>query len=222
MEQATERDSNYGPALAWSAICYMLRYQEGRSEDPKADSHKGVDLARRALQVGGEDPDILANAAFVLAYFGEDITAMMALVDRALVLNPSYARGWHISGNLRLFAGQLDSAIEHVEASLRLSPRIRVGLHFMVIGAAYFLSRRFEEALPKLLLGVQEFPNHAPLLRHLAACYAHIGRLDEAREMIARLRAINPLIMPSAMPYRNPEHRELFLSGVRLAAGDAT
>ena len=92
MEQATERDSNYGLALAWSAICYMLRYQEGRSEDPKADSHKGVDLARRALQVEGEDPDILANAAFVLAYFGEDITAMMALVDRALVLKPSYAR----------------------------------------------------------------------------------------------------------------------------------
>jgi hypothetical protein len=27
--------------------------------------------------------------------FGEDIHAMIALVDRALALNPSYARGWH-------------------------------------------------------------------------------------------------------------------------------
>jgi hypothetical protein len=47
--------------------------------------------------------------------------------------------------------------------------------------------------MPKLLLGVQEFPNHAPLNRHFAACYAHMGRLDEARGVIARLRAINPV-----------------------------
>ena len=145
---------------------------------------------------------------------------MMALVDRALVLNPSYARGWHISGNIRLWAGYLDQAIEHIEASLRLSPRIRVGLHFMVIGAARFLDRRFDEAIPKLLLGVQEFPNHAPLHRCLAACYAHMGLLDEAREVITRLRVINPVIVPSIVPYRNPEHRELFLSGLRLAAGE--
>ena len=58
------------------------------------DRRKGVDLARRALEVARDDPGILANAAFVLAYFGEDIDAMTALVDRALALNPSFARGW--------------------------------------------------------------------------------------------------------------------------------
>jgi adenylate cyclase len=220
MEHAIKRDPNYGPALAWSAICYMLRCQESRSENPEIDSRQGADLARRALQVGSDDSGILSNAAFVLAYFGEDITAMMALVDRALVLNPSFARGWHISGNLRLWAGHLDHAIEHVEASLRLSPRVRVGLHFMVIGAAHFFSRRFDDAIPKLLLGVQEFPNHAPLHRCLAACYAHMGLLDKAREVVARLRAVNPVIVPSIMPYRNPEHRDFFLSGLRLAAGE--
>ena len=62
-----------------------------------------------------------------LAYFGEDIGAMMALVDRALALNPNFARGWHISGVLRMWAGQPDIAIEHIEAALRLSPRARVG-----------------------------------------------------------------------------------------------
>ena len=52
------------------------------------------------------DPTILANAAQVLARFGEDIGAMMGLVDRALALNPSYARGWFVSGLLRVWAGQ--------------------------------------------------------------------------------------------------------------------
>ena len=52
---------------------------------------------------------------------------MMALVDRALALNPNFARGWHISGNIRFWAGQPDIAITHAEAALRLSPRARVG-----------------------------------------------------------------------------------------------
>jgi pentatricopeptide repeat protein len=55
--------------------------------------------------------------------------------------------------------------------------------------------------------------------RVLAACYAHMGRLDEAREIVRRLRAITPVVVESAMRYRNPEHRELYLSGLRLAAG---
>ncbi len=172
--------------------------------------------------MAGDDPGILANAALALAYFGEDIGAMMALVDRALALNPNFARGWHISGILRMWAGQPDIAIEHVEAALRLSPRARVGSSLSVIGAAHFLSRRFDEAVPKLLLAIQDDPSYPPPYRFLAACYAHMGRLDEAREIVARLRAITPVVIPDASYLRNPEHRELFLSGLRLAAGEAT
>jgi adenylate cyclase len=47
-----------------------------------------------------------------------------------------------------------------------------------------------------------------------------MGLLDKAREVVARLRAVNPVIVPSIMPYRNPEHRDFFLSGLRLAAGE--
>src|SRR5437899_3966345 len=159
MEQAIERDPRYGPALAWAAICCSRLVTDGRSEDPEADSRKGTDFARRALQAAGENPVILANAAVALAYFGEDIGAMMVLVDRALALNPSFARGWHISGLLRLWAGQPDRAIEHLHASLRLSPRARIGTSLAIIGLALFVSRRFEEAVPKLLLTIQEDPN---------------------------------------------------------------
>ena len=58
--------------------------------------------------------------------------------------------------------------------------------------------------------------------RLLAACYAHMGRLDDAREVVERLRAFTPVIVPPALPIRNPEHRELVLSGLRLAAGETT
>src|SRR5713101_2173864 len=158
LEQAITRDPRYGPALAWAALCCFRLVGDGRSEDPAADRLKGTDFARRALEVAGDDPNILANVALALAYFGEDIGAMMALVDRALALNPSFARGWLRSGTLKLFAGQPDQAIERAEAALRLSPRGRIGVPLHVIGAAHFFSGRFEAAVQKLLLAIQDLP----------------------------------------------------------------
>jgi TolB-like protein len=148
-----------------------------------------------------------------------DLTAY-DLYLRALALNPSFARGWNVSGTLRLWAGQPDLAIEHVETSLRLSPRERMGTPLYNIGVAYFSKRRFDEAAAKLVLSIQADPGFPPSYRVLAACYAHMGRLDEARAIVARLRAIMPQIVPSVLPWRNPEDRELLLSGLRLAMGE--
>jgi adenylate cyclase len=222
LERAIERDPNYGPALAWAAVCCQRICTDGSSIDPEMHRRKGVDFGRRALQAASDDPGALANAALALSYFGEDIGAMMALVDRALALNPSYARGWYIAGILRLFAGQPDRAIESAEASLRLSPRGKFGMVFSVIGASLLFSRRFDEALPKLLLATQDDPSFPIAHRYLAACYAHMGRLDEAREVVARLRSLTPVVVPRTTRFRNPEHRELLLSGLRLAASEAS
>jgi TolB-like protein/class 3 adenylate cyclase len=222
MEQAITRDPRYGPALAWASVCCYRVLSDGRSEDPTADRLKGADFARRALEVAGDDPGILANVARALAYFGEDIGAIMALVDRALALNPNFARGWQVSGAVRLSAGQPDIAIEHTECSLRLSPRARAGPAFSIIGFAHFISRRFDDSVPKLLLAIQENPSAPGPYRVLAACYAHMGRLDDAREIVARLRALPSFVIPDASFLRKAEHRELFLSGLRLAAGETT
>jgi len=222
MEQAIARDPHYGPALALAAVCCQRLLFDDRSEHREPDRLKGADFARRALEVAGDDPAILANAALALAYFGEDIGAMMALVDRALALNPNYARGWHISGVLRLWAGQPDIAIEHLEAARRLSPRARVGETFALIGRAHFFARRYDEAVPKLLLAIQDDPSFPQPYRTLAACYAHIGRLDDARAIVERLRAITSVVIPDASFLRTAELRELYLSGLRLAAGEAT
>jgi tetratricopeptide (TPR) repeat protein len=86
------------------------------------------------------------------------------------------------------------------------------------IGGAHFFAHRFDEAVPKLLLAIQEDPSHPQPYRWLAACYAHLGRLDEAREVVKQLRTITSLVIPDASRFRNPDDRELFLSGLRLAA----
>jgi adenylate cyclase len=219
-EQAIAIDEHYGPALSWAAICHLRLITEGWTEALENDRQMAIDLARRALQVGENDPRVLVNAAAVLAQLGEDIGAMMGLVDRALTLTPSFARGWNLSGLLKLWAGQPDLAIQHIETALRLSPRERVGAPRSIIGTAYFFKRRFDEAETKLLLAIQEQPETPGAYRALAACYAHMGQLAEARAIVARLRAITPQVMPTHLPWRNPEDRELFLSGLRLAIGE--
>jgi adenylate cyclase len=76
--------------------------------------------------------------------------------------------------------------------------------------------------VPKLLLGIQENPSFPEPYRVLAACYAHMGRLDEARDVVKQLRAITAVVIPDVSYLRNPEHRELWLSGLRIAAGETT
>src|SRR5262249_45483219 len=95
---------HYGPALSWAAFCHARLVTEDWAEDPERSGRNAVDLARQALEAAQNDPAVLANAALVLGHFGEDIGAMIGLVDRALAVNPSFARGWNVSGLLRILA----------------------------------------------------------------------------------------------------------------------
>jgi TolB-like protein/tetratricopeptide (TPR) repeat protein len=217
LEQAIDRDPRYRPALALAGMCCFALLRDSRSENAALDRAKGIDFARRALEGSSDDPGVLATAAVALAYFGEDIGAMMALVDRALAINPNFARGWHIAGLLRVWAGEPDDAIRYLEAALRLSPRARIGTSANLIGLAHFFAGRFEEAVPQLLLAIQADPSFPSPYRVLAACYAHLGRLNDAREVVERLRAITPALMPDASHFRKTVHREILLSGLRAA-----
>jgi adenylate cyclase len=223
LEEAIARDPQYGPALGFAATCCMHLTSEASAPDRDEIRQKGIDFGHRASEVAKNDPAVLADAAYALACFGEDIDAMIVLVDRALAFNPSYARGWHISGFLRLWAGQTDLAIEHAGRALRLSPRAQAGVSSWLIGAALFFNRRFEEAVPRIRVAIEDMPVFPTSYRFLAACYGHMGLLDEAHATIARLRAITPDVMVNyPLPFRDPEHRELYFSGLRLAMGETT
>ena len=135
-------------------------------------------------------------------------------------LNPSFAIGWLRSGWLRLWSGQTDLAIKHFEKSLRLNPRRKAPASFG-IGVAHFFARRLDQAAAMLLLSLQENPNWSPTYRFLASCFAHMGRLRDAKDMAKKLREITPVLIPTAEHWRIPEDREFYLAGLRLAAGEA-
>jgi predicted Zn-dependent protease len=170
--------------------------------------------------VGDRDPQVLCRAGHVFGYFGQDIEAALALVDRGLALNPSYAWGWVLSGLLRLYAGDTRQAIEHLERAMRLDPRSSMAFPLTYLGVAHFFDRRFDLAAPKLLAEIQERPTYPTPYRFLAACFAQMGRLVEAQEAIAALTRMGCMIEPRVAIWRKNEHRELLLSGLRLAMGE--
>ena len=220
LKQAIERDAHYGPALALAAHCHSLCQNNDWTDEREKNRREGIGLARRALHCAPDDPEVLAYAAFVLGVLGEDLDVAIGLMDRSLALNPSFSRGWVWSAVLRNFSGEPDLAIEHFKTSLRLSPRDRIGSFGLAIGASYFLNRQFDAAAQYLRASLETAPTMVIIYRYLASCYAHMGRLDEAREIVRLLKTITAVVIPSVTLYRKPEHRELFLSGLRLAAGE--
>ena len=126
------------------------------------------------------------------------------MIDRSLILNPSFARGWAWSALLRNLVGQPSLAIEHYKRSLRLSPRDRLGAFGITLGVAHFFNREFDDAAAILLTALEQAPTFTHTYRLLASCYANMGRLSEAPEIV---NADHPdkLIVDGAFAFsRNP------------------
>jgi hypothetical protein len=69
-------------------------------------------------------------------------------------------------------------------------------------------------------VAIEDRPVFPTPYRFLAACDANMGLLDQARATVARLREITPEVTVTyPLPFRHPGHRELYLSGLRLAIG---
>jgi TolB-like protein/tetratricopeptide (TPR) repeat protein len=224
LERAIERDPGFGPALAAAAGCRQFLGVTGWVEDTQHNGRQAVELAHQALQADGDDPVVLAEASRVLAYFTEDIDCAIAMIERALVLNPSYARGWFWNGWIRMLAGQPDLAIGHLQTASRLNPHHRA--YSSSIGMAHFLARRYREAMVALTASLHERPGWPTTLRFLAASYAHLGEVAKARDIADRLRAITPAAVPLAecsgnSPFRDREQSALYAEGLGLAIGVA-
>ena len=222
LEQAVERDPYYGPALANLALCHSQNVSSGWVEDTAIESERGRAMAQRALEAAPDDPSTVTSAAGALLNLGEDTNALKGLVDSALARNPSHAFGWLWSGWMRTVAGEADLAIEHFEMSLRLDPRTtRQAFHLTGIGICHFFERRFDKAAAVLQTSFRELPTYPLTMWFLAACYAQMGRLSEAREFAGRqgIRPGGPWLIVGQR-FGASEHRELALSGLRLATGE--
>jgi adenylate cyclase len=147
LARAIERDPRYGLALATAGFCHSLLFCSGWADDPEATRRMGIELAQRALQVAGDDPVALAVASMALVNFDQDVEPIIGLIDRSLALNPGSAKGWQISGWVRVAAGDSDRAIQDFATAERLDPRSPTRpFNLTGVGIAHFLAHRLDEA----------------------------------------------------------------------------
>lgn len=219
-KQAFEIDPGFASAYAMAAWCYSVSlwfWTAGGEEAREAQR-----LARLAARLGTDDATALCVAGFVLADIARDFDTGMALVNRALTLNPNLATAWFLGGWVRLINGEPDVAIEHFAHVERFSPfdpfmwGVQAG-----IANAHFCAGRDDKALSAAELCLRDMPNYFPALRIVAASSAFTGATDRARKAIARIRELNPgwriSEIKQRFSYRRSEDLARIVEGLRKA-----
>jgi TolB-like protein len=219
--RAITLDPDFGPALALAATCHRLIIGNRWSDRLEDHRRLGLELARRALKAAGDDAEVLGRVATCVHVLEDDYGAAVALLERALTLNPGCAGAWFNSGVVRVREGETDAAIENLRTALRLDPLGPTQPHTMgFIGRALFQQGLFSEAVPLL----KEFAQHvdAPMPQvYLAAAYGHLAQASEAQAALTRYRALSSQTVDAfaANAMRDPAQRKLFLDGIALVEG---
>jgi TolB-like protein len=220
--RAIELDPAFAAPYASGAMCYVQRQASGWMTERQKEVSETARLARNAVQCGKDDAFVLCRAGHALAYVVHEFDAGQLFIDRALALNPNLARAWHSSGLLRVWMGDPDTAIRHFAQFKRLSP-LDVAMPRMLAGIAFahFFAGRYDEACSQAEQALQESPNLHQALRISVASTALAGRIERARDVLSRLRRIDPALRVSNLgditPLRRPEDIAKYAEAMRKA-----
>jgi tetratricopeptide (TPR) repeat protein len=95
--KAIELDPDYSPAHGAAAFCFVRRKALGWVIDRRQEIDEARRLARLAVQSGKSNATALSLAGYALAYVAGELDDDVALIDRALALNPNLAAAWRTS-----------------------------------------------------------------------------------------------------------------------------
>jgi adenylate cyclase len=215
--KASEIDPNFAASYGMAAYCYVWRKANGWVADRDREIVEVELLARKAAELGRDDAIALCEAGFAFAFVVGKLDQGAALIDRAIALNPNLATAWRFSGYTRVFLGESDTAIQHLEQAIRLSPLDP--LIFIVyngIALAHFFSGRYEQAAAA---AEKAGPNYVTGVLMAAVSFALAGRTEESHKALARLRELDPTACTTTFtglwPLRRPEDLARFSEGLR-------
>jgi TolB-like protein len=203
--KAIELDPKFALAHALATSCYVWRKTNGWVTDAAPEIAETRRLAERAILLGQDDAQVLCWSGSALAFVVGEVDAGVALVDRALRLNPNLMDGWLSSGLIRLVSGGWNLAVEHFARAMRLSPFDPL-LFLMQQGTAagHFYTGRYEEAAAWAARSVGEHPDYSPTWRILAASHAFLDRREQRQKAMLRLRQLEPALRIATINYAIP------------------
>jgi TolB-like protein/tetratricopeptide (TPR) repeat protein len=193
LQRAIALDPYYALALAWLARTqYNVDAQHFRFPST-AEVDQYVRAARKAVELSRDDPEVLVVASLVIGQPGGDLTEAFALVDRALALNPNSAEAWAMNGMLYAYVGEAETALQHLDRSVQLSPiNLWVSWQCTAFARAHFAAGRYKDALIWVERGLCRYPTQVALLKHKAAALGLLGCADEAQRVLRHLHTLVP------------------------------
>ena len=220
--RAIELDRNFAPAYGMAARCYVQRKGGNWIADRAREISEARRLARRAEELGKDNPAALWTAGWALAYVVGDLEDGDALIDRALALNPNLTVALAVSGWVKVWLGDPEAAIEREKRAMRLSPQdTEVWSTHAATACAHFFAGRYAEACSWAAMAMRENANAVPSPCIAAASSALAGRLEDAHVAMARVRQLDPDLRLSNLrdlfPIRRFEDFARWQEGMRKA-----
>lgn len=192
-DRALRLDPDNARCLALGARCRLHRKVQGWLPPTDSSIAEGARMARRAAVLAGMDSEVLWMAGIVVALAGGDVRGGIAMIDRALAINPNSADALTYSGMARAYVGDANVALQHLARAEQLSPVDAQTYNKQTAAAwAVFGVGRYEECLTWTERALASKPDYAPPWRLRAACFGLLGHLEEGREAVLRLLALSP------------------------------
>jgi adenylate cyclase len=213
-ESAVSLDPRYALAHAYLALALLVEH--GYGDAPVAIKDRALEIALMAVRLDPEEGRCHRFLAIAYHHRGEFDLALSHF-ERAVALNPNDANGIARMGlALATSGGRAEEGIELIRQAMCLNP-FHPESYWDDLAIASYAARRYEEALEanRRIVGRKQYWYFA----RLAACYAQLGRLDEARAQTVEALRLKPDFRLSAVKlyYKNPADAEHVFDGMRKA-----
>ena len=215
LSRALEIDPRYSAAASLAIFCRTLNLFAGWTADRQFEANEAARLSELVLSIDANDPETLACVGWGKAYLTDDFGVAPEMVDRAVSLNPNSSFAWSYRGMTHAYAGHAAEALHSFERGMRLSPLDPMLFGMLAMsGIALIGLGRFNEAVAMARKAIGKHQKFLPAYSCLASALAHLGRVSEARQAVARMLELRPHARASAFGNRWPP---LFVAGLRKA-----
>jgi adenylate cyclase len=224
LRRAIALDPNYAAAHSGLAETYLLATVMGWAESPSETLGRAAELANKALTL--DESDVRSHIILGRIHiFHQRYEQAKAEMERAIAVNPNDGHGLAGRGNILLWLGQTDAAVEALELARRIDPELNV-VDRNALSLAYYLKGRYAEAIEEAELNLRrtEGANFTRVV--LAASYAQESRAEDVARVVAAVHRLDPAFDPQEFgsKFLSPSDLGHLRDGLRkagLLAGEA-
>jgi tetratricopeptide (TPR) repeat protein len=217
LRRAIALDPNYAAAYASLAETYHIATVMGWAESPTAFLSRAAELANKALSLNDSEVHARTIIGRIHIFYRQYEQAKVE-IDRAIEINPNDADGLAGRGNILMWSGRTDAAIETLELALRIDPELNP-FDRSALSLAYYLKQRYQAAAEQAELNLRRTEGASFSRVILAAAAAQLDRSEEATQAAAAVRRLDPTFDPQEFgtKFLNTNDLEHLRVGLRKA-----